>query len=194
MNALPTALILDDDPVLLKLLSLRLEKRFQNLIVECQQQPVAVGAYDIYILDNDFHGRPLAADLAEHIKQQQPDSLVLALSGTLDTVTLKRLINCGCSGAFDKSVPAEIDALLACVAQHLNEVNAAGFVRGRPRARIADTARAIAGLIRDWNRRLELEELREERGAYPDGAVTDPTSNGMHAAKTVECNRKNMRI
>ncbi len=160
MNNLPAILILDDDPVMLKLLALRLKKRFPELRVETQQEPRAFGAYDIYILDNDFQGRPLAADLAEHIKQQQPDSLVLALSGTLCAATLKRLLNCGCDGAFDKSIPSDIDLLLATISEQINSMNQ--FVRQRaPQARVVDTARAIAGLIQDWNHRLELEERRE---------------------------------
>jgi len=160
MNNLPAILILDDDPVMLKLLALRLKKRFPELRVETQQEPRAFGAYDIYILDNNFQGRPLAVDLAEHIKQQQPDSLVLALSGTLCATTLKRLLNCGCDGAFDKSIPSDIDLLLETISEQLNNTNQ--FVRKRaPQARVVDTARAIAGLIQDWNHRLELEEKRE---------------------------------
>lgn len=173
MNNSPNVLVLDDDPVVLKLLALRLRKRFPTVAVDCQRQPVAVGAYDIYILDNDFHGRPLAADLAEHIKQQQPGSLVLALSGTLDADTLKRLINCGCAGAFDKSSPAEIDAMLATIADHLAGDNSAAVNGTRPRSRVADTARAIAELIRDWNHRLELEERREQR-ERSDQSASEP--------------------
>ena len=180
MNNSPNVLVLDDDPVVLKLLSLRLRKRFPSVAVDCQPQPVAVGAYDIYILDNDFHGRPLAADLAEHIKQQQPDSLVLALSGTLDADTLKRLINCGCAGAFDKSSPSEIDAMLETIAGHLAGANAGALIGSRPRARVADTARAIAGLIRDWNHRLELEERREQREHNGQSA------SGLHMTRDVE--------
>jgi len=170
MNTSPTALVLDDDPVLLKLLSMRMRKRFPDLRVECQELPVAVGAFDIYILDNDFHGRPLAADLAEHIRRQQPESLVLALSGTLDRLTLKRLINCGCAGAFDKSAPTEIDALMTTVEHHLDKPDFAALGAGSSGSRVADTARAIAGLIRDWNRRLEIEERREQREQGVRGA------------------------
>lgn len=189
MNSSPTVLVLDDDPVLLKLLSLRLRKKFPDLRVECQEQPVAVGAYDIYILDNDFHGRPLAADLAEHIKCQQPDSLVLALSGTLDTITLKRLINCGCAGAFDKSVPAEIDALMTTVEDHIDDANFTTLGDHRPGSGIADTARAIAGLIRNWNRRLEIEERRDQRQR-----VESDTSQPGEMTKSFECEGGNMRI
>lgn len=163
MNASPSVLVLDDDLVVLKLLSMRLKERFPHLTVECQQEPVAIGAYDIYVLDNDFHGRPLAADLAEQIKRQQPESLVIALSGTFDTVMLRRLINCGCTAAFDKSAPAEIDALIGMIAQHLDDYNFSTSKSSGPRARFTDTVLAITELIRGWNRRLELEERRELR-------------------------------
>ena len=163
MNASPSVLVLDDDLVVLKLLSMRLKKRFPHLTVECQQEPVASGAYDIYVLDNDFHGRPLVVDLAEHIKRQQPESLVIALSGTFDTVMLRRLINCGCAGAFDKGAPEEIDALIRMIAQHLDGYNFSTSKSSGPPARFTDTVFAITELIRGWNRRLELEERRELR-------------------------------
>ncbi len=162
MNNLPAILILDDDPVMLNLLALRLNKRFPDLRVETRQEPMAIGTYDIYILDNDFQGRPLAADLAEQIKRQQPDSLVLALSGMLCTTTLKRLLNCGCDGAFDKSIPSDVDLLIATISEHVNNPNQSSIKKREPQTRVVETARAIAGLIQDWNRRLELEEKREQ--------------------------------
>ena len=173
MNNLPAILILDDDPVMLKLLALRLNKRFPDLRVETQQEPLAIGAYDIYILDNDFQGRPLAADLAEHIKRQQPDSLVLALSGTLCATTLKRLLNCGCDGAFDKSIPSDIDLLLATISERLNNVNQSIVKKREPQASVVETARAIAGLIQDWNHRIELEEKRGQ------GRVVDTSRRSL---------------
>jgi DNA-binding NarL/FixJ family response regulator len=172
MNNLPAILILDDDPVMLNLLALRLNKRFPDLRVETQQEPMAIGTYDIYILDNDFQGRPLAADLAEQIKRQQPDSLVLALSGTLCATTLKRLLNCGCDGAFDKSIPSDVDLLIATISEHVNNPNQSSIKKREPQARVVETARAIAGLIQDWNRRLELEETRGQVGIVDKSSRT----------------------
>jgi DNA-binding NtrC family response regulator len=162
-NTSSSILILDDDPVFLKLLELRINRRFPDITVDIRQHPVAVGIYDIYILDNDFQGRPLAADLAEEIKKTQPLSLVLALSGALCNSTLKRLINCGCNGAFDKSAPSEIDELLLVIDQHLKNQQS-NISKNRSGSRyVMDTARSISTLIQDWNRRLELEERREQR-------------------------------
>lgn len=193
MKPFQSVLILDDDPVVLKLLSGRIKKRFPDVHVDGQEQPVAVGAYDIYILDNDFHGRPLAADLAEHIKKQQPNSLVLALSGTLDAHTLKRLINCGCAGAFEKSAPAEIDSLIAMIDDHLKEDRYARDGSSRPQNRVGETARAIASLIHNWNRRLELEEMRERRDrANPTTPHTEDL--GYQRNKGVEWEGENVGI
>ena len=110
---------------------------------------------------------------------------MLALSGTLDAVTLKRLINCGCTGAFDKSSPAEIDALMDAIADHLAAANSAAFVSSRPRARVADTARAIAGLIRDWNRRIELEEHGDAQAGSEDAEPTSAHGPGAAAQDKV---------
>ena len=161
MNRSPAILILDDDPVFLKILSLRIKKRLPDITVEGAQKPFAIGVFDIYVLDNDFQGHSLAAELAEHIKRRQPDSLVLALSATLCNSTLKRLINCGCDGAFDKTIPDEIDTLISLIQDHVENSR---FVSKRSlpaQTRVMDTARAISGLIQDWNNRLTLEERRE---------------------------------
>ena len=157
----PSILILDDDPVLLKLLETRIQSRFPDAIVETRSKPIAVGVYDVYILDNDFQGRSLAADLAEEIKKNQPDSMVAALSGTLCTTTLKRLVNCGCDGAFDKRDPTEIDALIQTLDKYLSKQQ-----ENTPKSRLSgagllETTRAISNLIRDWNHRLEIEERRD---------------------------------
>ena len=166
----PSILILDDDPVLLKLLETRIQSRFPDATVETRSKPIAVGVYDVYILDNDFQGRSLAADLAEEIKKNQPGSMVAALSGTLCTTTLKRLVNCGCDGAFDKSDPTEIDALMRALEQYLNKQQESSPKSGLSGAGLLETTRAISKLIRDWNHRLEIEERRDEsqvRSATP---------------------------
>ena len=171
----PTILILDDDPVLLKILETRIQSRFPDATVETRSKPIAVGVYDIYILDNDFQGRSLAADLAEEIKKNQPDSMVAALSGTLCATTLKRLVNCGCDGAFDKSDPTEIDALIRALEHYLNKQQESSPKSGLSGAGLLETTRAISNLIRDWNHRLEIEERRDESEARS-------TSQGVQAS------------
>ena len=164
----PSILVLDDDPVLLKLLEIRINRQFPDITVECRQRPVAVGVYDVYILDNDFQGRPLAADLAEEIKKNQPHSLVLALSGTLCSNTLRRLINCGCDGAFDKSAPSEINALILVIDKFLKNLRSESSTNQPGPLRVIETVRAISRLIEDWNHRLELEERRGHRAGSDD--------------------------
>ena len=167
MKRKPSVLVLDDDPLLLKMISMKIQRRLPPLDVATTERPFAVCSYDIYILDNDFRGRTLAADLAEAIVEQQPDSLVLALSGTLDTQTLKRLINCGCAGAFDKGQPAEIDAMIDHIQARLSGENPGDDAARNHRGGVGGTARAISTLIRDWNRRLELEESRTVDATRP---------------------------
>ena len=163
----PSILILDDDPVLLKLLEVKILTRYPDALVETRKKPVAVGFYDVYILDNDFQGRSLAADLAEEIKNNQPHSMVVALSGTLCNQTLKRLVNCGCDGAFDKSDPAELDLLMKSLDQYLQNFQDSSIDRKPGGPGLLETARSISNLIRDWNHRLELEERREDHPIEP---------------------------
>ena len=171
MNRSPAILILDDDPVFLNLLSLRIKNRLPDVNIEGAQKPFAIGVFDIYVLDNDFQGQSLAADLAEHIKSRQPDSLVLALSATLCKSTLKRLINCGCDGAFDKTIPKEIDALVSLIQDHVENSRFLPKQSLPSQNRVLETARAISGLIQDWNDRLSLEERKDESNLQSQNVV-----------------------
>ena len=58
MNDPMRALLLDDDPWALELLSAHLEQRFPRLQVEARTAPDPSGAFDVYLIDNDFGGPP----------------------------------------------------------------------------------------------------------------------------------------
>ena len=158
MKAMPSALLLDDDPNVLNVMSLRLSQRFPGLRLECRHTPNPSGDYDVFLLDNDFYGDRLAADLAEEIRRRCPHSLIIAFSSVLDTDALKRLINCGCSGAFDKGKPADIERMLALIESHLAAENRKNMTDDRDGRRSAGTVRAISELIREWNSRLAAQE------------------------------------
>ncbi len=178
-----SVLLVDDDPIILKLMSMRFKRRFPDFSIDIHEQPDSSGEYDIYILDNDFHGRALAGELAEQIKSRHPNSLVIAFSSALDTAALKKLINCGCSGAFDKSRPEEMERMMQLIERHVSAAPATKNARHGSTLRVLDTARAISQLIHSWNRRLDIEERREQADAAhaPSSASSAGTESAADA-------------
>jgi DNA-binding NarL/FixJ family response regulator len=148
------ALLLDDDPWALELLTAHLAARFPELEVETRTRPEPSGGFDLYLIDNDFGGPLLAGDLARRIRSMAPEALIVAFSATLDAASLRALINAGCNGACDKSNPEELPELLGIVEAFLAESpRRAGGIRG--------AIGEVRSLLREWNRRLELVESLE---------------------------------
>ena len=57
------ALLLDDDPWALELLSEELRQAFPRLEVEARLRPDAAGAFELYFIDNRFEGTALGEQL-----------------------------------------------------------------------------------------------------------------------------------
>lgn len=115
----PRALIVDDDSWSLRFLEVMLVNHFPELIVESRQTPDLSGDHDLYFIDNDFDGRELAGEMAAKIRRTNPDALVIAFSATLGRRSLKELVNAGCDGACDKSMPGDLDVLIETTSRYL---------------------------------------------------------------------------
>lgn len=149
-----SALLIDDDPVLLGLLSYRLQRAVLGLAISTAVQPQAVPGHDIYIIDNDFGGNHSGARLAEHVRLHAPDALILVFSSFLDVPLLKRVTNVGTDGVFDKSEPADMERLLETVAQWCEQAR-----NPVPLARQGGGILSeISAMLFAWNRKLTREE------------------------------------
>ena len=148
-----TALLIDDDPSALALLRHVLETRCPTLRIECRTAPDPGGSFDVIFVDNEMDGQYVAAGLASALRRRNPNALVLAYSATLEEATLKGLINAGCSGAFDKSVPDDLTKALDVVDAYLLKLS-------EPRGRgFLGAIQSIKDLLREWNTRLDDQEL-----------------------------------
>jgi DNA-binding NarL/FixJ family response regulator len=156
------ALVVDDDIWSLRLMKGLLGECFPRIGVHVRQTPDCHGAFDIYFIDNDFAGEPIAARLAAEIRSRQPDALIIAYSANLDATTLKALINAGCNGACDKSNPADLPRAMTIVREFIEARLAGG--REREGRGLIETIRSVRGLLHEWNSRLDNEE-RELSGA-----------------------------
>ena len=148
-------LILDDDPQYAVMLALRLQQRFPELGVSSSKRGIVQNGYDIYILDNDFGGEKRGAELAERVRRNSPDCLVMVLSGTIEMDLLKRLVNCHAAGVFDKSKPEDLEQLMRLTHAFLVQ---SPQTPPPSSGSLADTISGISTLIAEWNKRLSFEE------------------------------------
>lgn len=156
----PSALIMDDDQAVLELVSFLMQEQFPELEIDCRSEPDLSGDFDIYLIDNDFNGHHMAAELVESIQQSNPASQVFVFSAQLDIPVLKRLINIGCKGVFDKSDPRELDVMLEAVGEFLHSPPVNPRTR-RSTTNIVQLVNSITALIYEWNQRLDTEGVRK---------------------------------
>lgn len=147
------ALLIDDDPVLLGLLSFRLQRLCPQLAITQSTEPQAPPGHDVYVIDNDFGGAHSGARLAERIRMASPDALILVFSSFLDVPLLKRVVNVGADGVFDKREEADIERLLDVVATHCETAGTVPVAMERK-----GLLGEITGMLQLWNRKLAREE------------------------------------
>ena len=153
------ALLLDDDVWSLRLVKGLLQECFPEMKVHTRDQPDPEGDFDIYFVDNDFNGDRVLPELARELRRKQPDALIIAFSATLDTRTLKELINAGCDGACDKSVYGDLAESMEIVRAFVEQTLAGG--RRREGQKTSSGAiGTVRDLLREWNRRLDRDEQR----------------------------------
>jgi DNA-binding NarL/FixJ family response regulator len=159
-------LVIDDDVWSLRIMKGLLSECFPRMGGTVRDTPDPSGEFDIYFIDNEIEGRVMAAELAAAIRKDQPDALIIAYSGRLDGPTLKQLINAGCNGACDKSIPSDLAETMeitkAWIEQRLRQgrepVRGAGFVTA---------IRSMTDLLGEWNSRLDAED----RASYVAGGA-----------------------
>ena len=148
------ALILDDDVWALRLMTGMLLQCFPDLEVQPRDDPDPTGDFDIYFIDNYFNNVPVAVDLATKIRADHEESLIVAFSGSLDTSTLRRLVNAGCNGVCDKSDPTDLPRVMEVVGKYIDEIT----VPTKPQKHgLVGAMGAISSLLHEWNSRLDDE-------------------------------------
>lgn len=151
-------LLIDDDPVTSDILLLRIAQACPLVTATAIGEPVAPPGYDIYVVDLHFAGRQEGVRLAESIATTTPGAHVFLLSSYLEVEALKRAMGVQCAGAFDKRNPEDVAALLRTISEVASrEVPEAAKGPQGKRSIISE----MAGLIREWNRRISAEKGRD---------------------------------
>jgi len=150
-------LLLDDDEYALEFLRALLTDRYPGLEVETRLEPTSEGEHDLYFLDDDFEGVRLAGELARRIRKERPGAIILAMSASLDALTLKELLAAGCNGVCDKKVSSDLPEMLRTLDRCLDELEA------QRSARPEGMLHTFRELFQEWNRRLE--DQGQDRGS-----------------------------
>ncbi|MEO0481456.1 MAG: response regulator [Planctomycetota bacterium] len=155
MTRVLRALIVDDDPFAADMLSTRLRQQLPTLDIETVDRPEPRSGHDVYLIDNDFGGIKLGTRLAKSLRATNPESLIVAFSGTLDATTLKELLNAGCNGACEKGQERDLSVLIELVKRFSETQQKAQEDRG-----IGSVLRSLGDLLKQWNKRLDRLETK----------------------------------
>ncbi len=108
-------LLIDDDIDIHKMFGAQFRHRFPKLKLDTSLEPQVGGAYDVFVIDNQFTEGKMAESLAQSIRKEHPEAVIIAHSATLDVRTLKSLLNKGCSGACEKGNPEDLEVLFKLI-------------------------------------------------------------------------------
>lgn len=149
--------IIDDDPIAALYMHRRLTMNFPESNVSTYLEPDIKQELDIYFVDNDFNGHPMAATLLQEIRKLNPNALVVAMSSTLDNQTLQKLMNGGCNAVYDKTRPHEGEAVFEVVSNYMRVMEQTR--KGQTCNRFSRAASSLCELLRQWNQRLSSAGL-----------------------------------
>ena len=151
----PKFYIIDDDPIVSKVMKKRILAKFPDSEVITTTEPVVAPDKHIYLVDNDFSGDRMAVHLLRQIRELNPNALVIAMSSSLDQKALEELMNGGCNAVYNKSNQAQADEIFAVIDNYVNIIsNQHTLVNARP---LAGILQSLQNLIQQWNKRLSKD-------------------------------------
>lgn len=147
-----SVLIVDDDRFASAMLRARWLQSMPEAEVSMRESADVSGAFDVYVIDNQFDGSERGVELARRARGQSPGSLVVAFSSSLDGESVAGLVEAGCDAVAEKSNGEDRELVFELARRYRNARRDAGVDRDRDEG--AWRAAAVP-LLRLWNRRLE---------------------------------------
>ena len=145
--------IIDDDEHFVALERALVEKNFPDAEITVVSEPVVPPDHNVYLLDNIFGDTECAPEMVAHIRQANPNALIVLWSASLSLPLLKTLTRYGIDAVADKSDLNDLKAVLNVIREFSN--------RADERPTFFGTIRTIRDLLMHWNRRLEQAESEE---------------------------------
>jgi len=163
-NVQAKMLVIDDDPVVTTVFKAHLSSIYENVQIDTVNEPKAIPSYDIYFIDNDFNGEHLACELIEQIREVEPQTLIVALSRTVNLNTLQKLMNLGCNAIYNKrdlQQSADARMVISNYISFLEKQSA----NGENRNVFSNTVSSLFELLGEWNKRLSFDLSGESKTA-----------------------------
>jgi DNA-binding NarL/FixJ family response regulator len=151
----PRFYIIDDDPVVSKVMEARLLAQFPHSEITSTTDPVVTPDYHVYFVDNDFGGTKLATLLLRQIRELNPNALVIAMSSSLDQPALESLMNGGCNAIYNKNCPEQADEVFEVIENYTNIIRNKQSLNNRTPLR--GIIHSLQALIQQWNQRLDKD-------------------------------------
>jgi DNA-binding NarL/FixJ family response regulator len=152
-----SVLIVDDDPLCSTMLRTKWLSAMPDSVVACRHEADVSGEFDVYLIDNNFHGHPLAVQLTRQARLGSPSSLIVVFSSDVDRKCLKGLLNAGCDAVAEKTNEEDLKMLLD-LGRRYRQAREHQLAEDRPSRGRRSSLHAAAELLKQWNRRLELSK------------------------------------
>lgn len=145
-------LIMDDNPIITAVMEEHLRVFFPSMKTSITHEPDAKANFDIYFVDNDFDGEHKGTDLVKEIREIAPNSLIVALSNTLDLEELSEMLNHGCNLIYDKRNPISSKSAREVIQNYLNLLEEQKIQSNKNK--LQGAVQSIQHLLSSWNSRL----------------------------------------
>lgn len=149
MHRIYSAVIMDDDPDAIAFMKWFMEEHFPWVRVASGTEADAVKGFDMYFIDNNFHGKARAVEIVKALRETEKDAMIIAYSATMDAKTFKALMNAGCNGAAEKGSASDMAVIGRMTKEFIENKTAEASEKKSHGFR--GTIESMADMIGKWN-------------------------------------------
>ena len=149
MHRIYSAVIMDDDPDAIAFMKWFMEEHFPWVRIASGTEADAVKGFDMYFIDNNFHGKARAVEIVKALRETEKDAMIIAYSATMDAKTFKALMNAGCNGAAEKGNASDMAVIGRMTKDFINKKSTEAAEKKSNGFR--GTIESMAEMIGKWN-------------------------------------------
>ena len=159
MKRIYSALVLDDDPDSIAFMKWFMDENFPWVRVATGTEAIPAKGFDIYYIDNNFHGKARAVQIVREIRETDDNAMIIAYSATMDSATYKSLMNAGCNGAVEKGNSKDMAVMGRMTREYIQKRNAMDEA-DKPQG-LRAVVQSMAELINQWNQAVSQPDSME---------------------------------
>lgn len=148
--------IIDDDYWCAEAIKAMIMDIDPTIVFEYSEDPSPVHGCDIYIIDNEFGNQDCAESMVREVRRNNPNSMIMVCSGTMDRIRYKEVINAGCDIAVEKGSAADRETMMVSIGRYV----LASRTKNK-KVKLIHVMNDIRSIISSWNTRLESIDVEE---------------------------------